>query len=139
MIGIVILFSSLLIAANFYLFHLRDDEDLSPQPPFEFNAVHHEIENLSDLYEGLEFDNSTFTVNIDINNDSIYIRGIQPEYGPAIQLIVDNVTIESESISHGSKFPNYSYIRWKIVNLQYGETMTMSLSGKGKAIASDTW
>ncbi len=136
-IGIVILILLFLIVANYYLIHSRDN-DLSPQPPFEFNAVDHEINNLSDLYVGFEFDNSTFTVNMDITNDSIYIHGIQPEYGPAIQLIVDNETIEFESIAHGSKFPNYSYVRWKIRDLQYGETVTISLSGKGRVIASDT-
>lgn len=137
--GIVIMILSFLIVANYYHIHSREDNDFSPQPPFEINAVDHEIHNLSDLYVGFEFDNSTFTVNIDITNDSIYIRGIQPEYGPAIQLIVDNETIEYWSTAHGSNFPNHSYVRWKIKNIQYGENVTISLSGKGRVIASNTW
>jgi hypothetical protein len=145
-IGMVILFISFLILANYYLFQSRNEEEtLRAQPTFEFNAVDHEINNLSDMYIGFEFDNSTFTVNVDITNDSIYIHGIQPEKGSMIKLKVNNETERSTNktspvflgVGSASYFPNVYYAKWKIVNLQYGENVTFFFSGKGKAIASD--
>jgi hypothetical protein len=142
---IVFLYSSAIILVIYINSSTSDEEYLYPQSPFNFYAVDHEINNLSDMYIGFEFDNSTFTVNIDITNDSIYIRGIQPAPAPRIRLKVNNETERSTnttspvSMSCGSAsyFPNFYYAKWKIVNLQYGENVTFFFSGKGRAIASD--
>jgi hypothetical protein len=142
---IVFIYSSAIIVGIYINSSTSDEETLRAQPPFNFYSVDHEINNLSDMYIGFEFDNSTFTVNIDITNDSIYIRGIQPAPAPRIRLKVNNETERSTnttspvSMSCGSAsyFPNFYYAKWKIVNLQYGENVTFFFSGKGRAIASD--
>ncbi len=128
----------LLIVAIYINSALSHPEWLRSQPPFEINAVDHEINNLSDMYIGFEFDNSTFTVNVDITNDSIYIWGIQPVPAvPYITLNVNNETINFYWEGQSSTYLNFLYIRWKIVDLQYGENVTFFFSGKGRAIASD--
>ena len=147
LITIVILYSSAIVVFIHINSSTRDDEEtLRPQPPFNFYAVDHEINNLSDMYIGFEFDNSTFTVNVDITNDSIYIRGIQTE--PAFS--IHNLKVNNETERHTNKtspvfmsggsasyYPDYYYAKWKIVNLQYGENVTFFFPGKGRAIASD--
>ena len=134
---IVILYSFAIIIVIYINSSTSDEEYLYPQPPFNFYAVDHEINNLSDMYIGFEFDNSTFTVNVDITNDSIYFYGIQP-YGPGIELKVNNETRNWRVCELGSDFPYHWYITWKIKDLQYGENVTFFFSGKGRAIASDT-
>jgi hypothetical protein len=138
-IVIAVLFICLVLAPPHYLApFLREEEPRTP-PPFEINAVSHEITNLSDMYIGFEFDNSSYTVRIDITNDSIFIQAIQPEYGPSIALKVNNETIDYKMSGQGSDFPAFRYVRWEIRNLNYSENMTFSFSGKGRAIAVDNW
>jgi len=136
-IAIAVLFIFLVLAPPHYLAPFLREESSPSTPPFEINVVSHEITNLSDMYIGFEFDNSSYTVRIDITNDSIFIKAIQPEYGPWITLRVDNETIDWVSTGQGSDFPAYLYICWEIRNLNYGENMTFSFSGKGRAIAVD--
>lgn len=135
--SIVFIYSSAIIVGIYINSSTSDEETLRAQPPFNFYAVDHEINNLSDMYIGFEFDNSTFTVNVNITNDSIYIWGIQPEPAvPYITLKVNNETDTYQGGASGSDFPNFYYAKWIIVDLQYGENVTFFFSGKGRAIAS---
>ncbi len=133
-IVIAVLFVCLVLAPPHYLAPFLSEESSPSSPPFEINAVSHEITNLSDMYIGFEFDNSSYTVRIDITNHTRLIQAIQPEYGPWITLKINNETIDFGSAGQGSDFPAYLYIRWEIRNLNYGENITISFSGKGRAI-----
>ena len=138
-IAIAVLFICLVLAPPHYLAPFLREESSPSSPPFEINAVSHEITNLSDMYIGFEFDNSSYTVRIDIINDSIFIQAIQPEYEPSIALKVNNETINHHSGASGSGWPAFRYVRWEIRNLIYNENMTFSFSGKGRAIAVNNW
>ena len=133
-IVIAVLFVCLVLAPPHYLAPFLSEESSPSFPPFEINAVSHEITNLSDMYIGFEFDNSSYTVRIDITNHTRLIKAIQPEYGPCITLKINNETINHHSGASGSGWPAFRYIRWEIRNLNYGENMTFSFSGKGRAI-----
>jgi len=136
-IGVLII--CLVLVLPHYLAPILREEEPPHSLPFEINAVSHEITNLSDMYTGFEFDNSTFTVKVDITNDTIYIRGIQQEYGPRVSLKINNITISENWQTSSSYYPAYLYIRWSRINVYYDDNMTFSFSGKGRAIAVDNW
>jgi hypothetical protein len=130
-------FSYLMIVNNI----ANNEED---EPPinyfaFEINAIDHEITNLSDLYTGFEFDNSTYTVNVDKNQSEIFIRAIQTDYESWVSLNVENATIFMSGSGSGSNFPEFRYCRWHLKDFNYAENITLSFSGKGRAIATDRW
>ena len=108
-----------------------NEESEIPPPFYEIEVVEHDINNLSDLFIGFEFDNSTFTVFVDREQYKFTVIAIRSTYGPSLKLYITNASI------YGTSVANDKYYGWKISNVTPNQYITLNFIGKGRAKAID--
>lgn len=108
----------------------KEESDIPP-PFYEIEAVEHEINNLSDLFIGFEFDNSTFTIFVDREQDTFAVQVIRSPYSPPPKLYITNASI------FGTSAANDKYYAWIIRDVTPNQYITLNFIGKGRAKAID--